>query len=202
MIAESIIISLVAGKLRKGKILKIFDSKIKGWYLFIIAVILEFSSMYIYNENIYDLGAYINDYFMFIQGTVYMLVLVGLILNFRYKSLIIVFLGTILNLLVILINGGKIPVSIEALKYANLAGKIKLLEGGEILTQTISTEITKLAFLGDIIPIPYPNMMAKVISIGDIIIAIGIFVLIQKIMVNKNTFGNNCNMIEFDYLIK
>ncbi|WP_066501159.1 DUF5317 family protein [Abyssisolibacter fermentans] len=202
MIAESVIISLVAGKLRKGKIFKIFDSKIKGWYLFIIAVILEFSSMYIYNENIYDLGAYINDYFMFIQGAVYMLVLVGLILNFRYKSLIIVFLGTVLNLLVMLINGGKIPVSIEALKYANLAGKIKLLQGGKILTQTISSEITKLAFLGDIIPIPYPNVMAKVISIGDIIIAIGIFVLIQKIMVNKNAFGNNCNMIEFDYLIK
>jgi len=51
-------------------------------------------------------------------------------------------------------------------------------------THMLLTAETKLWFLADIIPLPVP-FLARVISIGDILIYVGIFYFIQKKMLPR-----------------
>ena len=74
------------------------------------------------------------------------------------------------------------PVSIKALKFSKLYNELTLLEEGRILTHVLIDKSTKLSILSDIIPIPKPYLFPKIISLGDILIAIGLFVLIQTYM--------------------
>jgi len=103
-------------------------------------------------------------------------------MNYNEKGFRLVLLGTILNFMPIALNKGKMPVSIDALKFSSLYSELKLLKEGRILTHVLENEATKMGILGDIIPIPKPYLLPKIISIGDIFIALGLFVVIQKYM--------------------
>lgn len=103
-------------------------------------------------------------------------------MNFQEKGLRLVLFGTTLNFFPIILNNGKMPVSLKALKISNLHTELALLEEGRILTHILACESTRLAILSDIIPIPKPYPLAKIISLGDIFIAIGLFILIQTYM--------------------
>jgi len=90
----------------------------------------------------------------------------------------IVLLGTLLNFLAIIANGGLMPVSPEARLWA---GKPTLGESGlgKVLPEgtgiLLPIDQTNLWLLSDIIPI---NFIHIVISIGDILIAIGLLIFI------------------------
>mgnify|MGYP002403974986 FL=1 len=103
-------------------------------------------------------------------------------MNYNEKGFRLVLLGTTLNFMPIALNKGKMPVSIDALKFSSLYSELKLLKEGRILTHVLENEATKMGILGDIIPIPKPYPLPKIISIGDIFIALGLFVVIQKYM--------------------
>ena len=47
------------------------------------------------------------------------------------------------------------------------------------------TEDTRLPFLGDIIRIPPPYPLPKILSIGDIFLIVGVFVFFQEGMTSK-----------------
>lgn len=111
-----------------------------------------------------------------------MLLIIGLIFNFREKGFKLVLSGSILNFIPIALNNGKMPVSTKALKFSKLYTELTFLEEGRILTHILADKSTKLNILSDIIPIPKPYPFPKIISIGDILIAIGLFVLIQTYM--------------------
>ena len=83
-------------------------------------------------------------------------------------------LGYIFNLLPISVNG-KMPVSLNALIITSDIEKINLIKNGFSLSHKVF-EDPKLFFLSDIIPIPKPYIYARVISIGDILISIGLFI--------------------------
>ncbi|KGQ21053.2 hypothetical protein THFILI_08670 [Thermus filiformis] len=95
----------------------------------------------------------------------------GLWQNRHLKSLYLVFLGLLLNTLVILVNGGHMPVSPEALVRVGLADWVELLKGQGDAVHALLTEKTRLPFLGDVIPLA---RMRKVISPGDVLILLGI----------------------------
>ena len=86
------------------------------------------------------------------------------------------------------------PVSTEGLANSHLYSQLDLLKNNRILTHTLANKYTKFYYLSDIIPIPKPYPFPKIISIGDIFIGIGIFLLIQNYM--KYDFKQT-NMISF-----
>ncbi len=90
-------------------------------------------------------------------------------------------LGTFLNFIVIMLNGGQMPVSQEALIKAGIPEQIN----DEIITHTIIAKDTVLKFLGDIFILPKPYPRPKVFSAGDVFLAVGVFIYIQEIMVKK-----------------
>ncbi|MGE5140486.1 MAG: DUF5317 domain-containing protein [Rudaea sp.] len=98
-----------------------------------------------------------------------------LLLNRHIPGLTWIAAGLALNLLVISLNGGFMPVSSQAREVAGL-GPIS----GRDNNVVPLTESTLLPFLADIIPIPSWVPLANVLSIGDMVIAAGTFIFTQR----------------------
>ena len=82
------------------------------------------------------------------------------------------------------------PVSLEALKKAGMAYLLPLLQSKTYIIHTLMNPKTRLKFLADIIPLPPPYPRPRVLSVGDIIMGIGVFFLIQNYMTEKGLFKN------------
>lgn len=183
MIIESLVLSILVGKLRGGKISNIGKLDINKWYLFIIAFGIEFSLLFGYQRGI---GIF-QQYFFYFHLASYLLLFVGFIFNIKNLWLDLVFFGTLLNAVVIFFNEGRMPVSIEALMLADLPQYANQLIANQVATHQVLRMDMVGWYLGDIIPLIPPYPLKKVISIGDLIITIGIFFLIQKYMKKKDT---------------
>ena len=116
----------------------------------------------------------------------YVLLLWALSRNFHLWSIRILALGTVLNFVAIVANGGLMPVSPEARLQAGMPvigqlgfGKV-LPEGTGIL---LAVDQTNLWVLSDIIPI---SLVGGVFSPGDVIIAAGLLVFAVEAMRGKN----------------
>lgn len=184
MVVESVVSSVVVGKLRKRKILNIADVELRGWYLFIFALFLELSSNLVVAYNRTSFSATIEKYFIYIHFMSYTMVFIGMYLN-KYKlSFKILFTGSFLNFLCIMANGGHMPIWLNGLKIAGLIPEDASNAALDLSHALIDTS-TRLKILADIIPIPKQYPLAKVLSIGDILIAVGVFIFIQEAMKGK-----------------
>ncbi|MCL5959536.1 MAG: DUF5317 domain-containing protein, partial [Chloroflexi bacterium] len=92
-------------------------------------------------------------------------------------------LGLILNFIAILANGGYMPVAPESLAQSGYQNLVSVLEPGSRVFLTkdvlIARHEIQLYALGDIFVLPLPKPIASVFSLGDVLIAIGTFLLIQ-----------------------
>lgn len=102
----------------------------------------------------------------------------ALVLNWRLPGTGMIALGLAANALVIALNGGFMPVSAEA---RALAGMPPLLE--REMNVIPMTKATMLPWLADIIPLPSFLPFANVISVGDVLVAIGGIIFIQRTLV-------------------
>ncbi|WP_094548988.1 DUF5317 family protein [Petroclostridium xylanilyticum] len=66
-----------------------------------------------------------------------------------------------------------------------------MLKSQMVITHTLITSSTRLSILADIIAIPKPYPLPKVLSIGDIFIAFGVFVFIQEAMLSRRLIEKN-----------
>lgn len=106
------------------------------------------------------------------------LAIFALWLNRHLPGVLWIALGLVLNTLVITLNGGFMPVSAAARQFA---GQPPLTERDMNIIPM--TDATLLPWLGDILPLPAFLPFATVFSIGDVFIAIGGVIFIQKSMV-------------------
>ena len=167
------VLSIIIGLIRKGSFSNILSSDIKASFLFIISLLL-FIAVRVGNAA----GiALITDwtYFLLLGG--YILLLLGIILNLNIWMFVLLF-GTVSNFVVTFINGGKMPISLTALQTAGLTAAS--IENSAIYA--LSSATTNFPFLGGIIPLPLPSIFAEVISPGTILIAIGVFAIIQNVL--------------------
>ncbi len=108
------------------------------------------------------------------------LLLLALWANLRLPGMALIALGFCLNFVAIALNGGHRPASAGALALAGLSP----LPPGQTTNNSIGAgPDTRVAFLTDIFAIPSQLMFHNVFSIGDVLIAIGGFYLIQKVLV-------------------
>jgi hypothetical protein len=103
-------------------------------------------------------------------------------MNQKNTGFKLIFIGVFLNFLVMVLNGGRMPVSVEAAAVLD-PGYIEVLKDSLYAKHTMLTSSTYLGFLGDVIPISDPYPRTQVISVGDIVMNIGIFFFIQYLMV-------------------
>lgn len=91
--------------------------------------------------------------------------------------------GCALNFVAIAANAGAMPITEKVLELGGSSAKFTALAEGRYFTYEIIHEGTRLPFLGDVIVIP--GLFPQCISIGDIILLIGVFCLVVKGMGRK-----------------
>jgi hypothetical protein len=166
-----IAIGIIVGNLEKRNKLKNnihieYRELNKLYLIYLIGIIqLIFRIM----SNYYD----IHSILIVTEIIILLISLIFIYYNRNIYSLLIIELGFILNSTAMLVNNGKMPC------ISNLGMQLDI-------RHSIITSTTQLKFLGDCIYLPYPfNILAGLYSIGDIIIAIGLMLLIKNIYKNK-----------------
>ncbi|WP_042462823.1 DUF5317 domain-containing protein [Neobacillus dielmonensis] len=179
MVFDGIVISFIVGFLRKGNLWGLAQLNLKWGWIFPLLLAIELAVFSFQNDN-----KFLGD----ISGSIYMLVyvlgLLFLFMNRHNRGFWFIFTGVLLNFLAMAVNGGRMPVSEQAAAVLD-PGYIEALKDSLYAKHALLTSSTHLGFLGDVIPITDPYPRTQIISIGDIVMNIGIFFFIQSLMVHK-----------------
>ncbi|MBS4212817.1 DUF5317 domain-containing protein [Neobacillus rhizophilus] len=180
MVYDGILLSLIVGFIRKGNLRGLAQLKLKWGWIFPLLLIVQIIT-FVYQNDIKFLGKASESIYM----VVYIIGLLFLYLNRNHKGFMIIFIGVFLNFLVMVVNGGRMPVSEEAAAVLDPM-YIQALKDGLYAKHILLTDSTILGFLGDIIPLGPPYPRTQVISIGDVVMNIGAFLFIQYLMLQPN----------------
>jgi hypothetical protein len=178
MYLEALIFAIILGYLLKGSLKNLDSTKIKGLYLVFIAFFIEFLIVILITKNLLIKGSitFILDLIM------YVLLILFTYLNRRSIPIIIIAIGFMLNALPIFLNSGAMPVDVNATVKAGLYPSVEDAKIAHEGLYTIIDSNTKLWFLGDIIPKTF--LRRVVLSIGDIVIGIGLMLFVVTGMKN------------------
>lgn len=176
----SLIISILVALLRRGSFRALAGvSLVHGW-IAILAFALQLIEIYAPLPK--TEGFWGQRTLLLIGSYGALLVVVGL--NYRLPGLPWIGAGLALNLIVMLANGGYMPITPEALQRAGLAHLALGNEAGARLLATkdilLARSDTALWFLSDIWVLPPP--VGTAFSTGDIFLAIGAFSFFQRAM--------------------
>ncbi|PLS01425.1 DUF5317 domain-containing protein [Neobacillus cucumis] len=177
MVFDGIILAFIVGFLRKGNLRALAQLRLKWGWIFPILLVVELTVFTLQN-NLKFLGQ-ISGYIYII---VYVLGLLFLFMNRNNPGFTLILFGVFLNFLVMVLNGGRMPVSLDAASILE-PGYLDVLKEELYAKHAALTDSTRLGFLGDIIPITKPYPRTQIISIGDIIMNIGAFLFIQYLMI-------------------
>ena len=110
----------------------------------------------------------------------YAMIVVFTLVNVRVPGMVLIMVGVIANFAVISANGG-MPVSAEALRDSGQSAVLtEMRESAPDTHHHLVTEEDSLTFLGDVIGVPAP--IARAISVGDIIVCLGLIWFIASSM--------------------
>lgn len=196
MFIEGILIALIIGKVRRGKVSNFGNLYIKAWPLIILAFLLQVSPAF---STTLPILKPLKPYVFLISLIIIAFVV---LLNIRKKGAWALLLGLLLNLLVIFLNGYKMPISFESLELAGMYPMVEGIKSGNIvnfISLEMVTDWTKYFSKYIVIPKPYP--LSKVLSIGDVFITLGLILFIQGEMI-RNRFNTRNKMIKFGYKVK
>lgn len=102
----------------------------------------------------------------------YALLLYGLYLNFAIPEFRVIALGSFLNFLVIVVNGGRMPVLPQAIDPLEPSNAV--LFSNASLTHQIIDSSTRLVFLCDIFKFSFLQRTPKAFSLGDALMVAGL----------------------------
>ncbi|MDX9917560.1 MAG: DUF5317 domain-containing protein [Gudongella sp.] len=180
MFLEPAILSILIAKLRKGSIKNLADITLKGYVLFIAAALLQasFSLTKLYGNSL--IKVFVNDWFLYLILFSYLLMIITILLNWKKSYMKLFLIGLLLNVSVIAMNNGKMPVSLGGI--SGIRQEIELPERNLDIKHVAVGSDTRLVWLADIIVIPKPYPLPKIISIGDVFIMGGVFLFFQREM--------------------
>lgn len=186
MVFDGIILGLFVGLIRGGLrhgLQQFSRIRLRGGIIFPILLIVQLL-IFRFQVNSDWLSSASGYIFMFI----YVAGMVFLWMNRDQKGFGSILAGVFLNFLVMAVNGGRMPVSMSAASVLDPIYVDMLLDGAATTKHYLMDATTRLSLLGDIIPLSPPYPRTQVISIGDIIMNIGIFFYIMNLMTSgKNT---------------
>jgi hypothetical protein len=176
-----VIFAVIIGLLRGGELERLSHISIDGVHIFIAALLLR-GLLWVF--EIMDLSIFLK-YSSIILIVSYFLLILASFKNITLPGFKYVTLGVLLNSFVITVNGGKMPVLItkqiaQHMNAASLSGQ------GQNVIYSLKDSKTLFAFLGDVIPLPKPLPETSILSVGDIMIFIGLIILIQKTMIEED----------------
>jgi len=187
MIFESMLLSIIVGFIRRGKLTNLAHIPLRRIYLFAVPLALyavAYLLMRTTNDHILLLCTRATNILQ------YVVLLAAIGVNLHIREMRLMGLGTFLNFLALSVNGGVMPVHPRAVELAGMTAMFDAQRGTELVRHLIMTPETRLKLLIDIIPLPgYGPHLPEVASIGDVLLAIGIFVLVQRYMCSPRSWS-------------
>jgi hypothetical protein len=116
----------------------------------------------------------------------YILLFVVVWQNRHLSGVKLIGLGLVLNFLVMVVNGGFMPIAPETLVQIGYDGNAPQLETGYIVGRTKNMVAepgeARLWFLSDIMVVPKPFPIPTALSLGDVLIVLGLFLFLREFM--------------------
>lgn len=186
MMLEAAIVSFVIAILRGALANKSELIIIKGWYLFILGLLTQLLPDIFALFQLDFVAEKLKAHFNYLHLISYLFILATLLINIKLHSIKLILAGTLMNIMVIFSNSSFMPVSKQAILSINPS---KVITSVQLDYKHILIDSkTNLTLFADIIAVPSWYPVKQVFSIGDIFIALGVFVLIQKIFcINKSS---------------
>jgi MFS transporter, DHA3 family, macrolide efflux protein len=187
MFLSVIVAALLAGALAGGGLPRLAELKLRRSVLLLAALVLRaFAAMSREVPVLADVPvgwAYL---------AAYGLILAWLWFNWRVPGLQIAAVGIGANMLAVLVNGGQMPIWSAAFFAAGFSDADIANDPFHFLlqTDTVAGFVASGGLWGDVIPLPVPYVR-DVISIGDVLIALGIFWAIVYSMTRADAPGRS-----------
>lgn len=174
MLLLSLVIGLALGVAAGGNILNLASVRMRLLQLLFLGLIVRYATQYAIENGIPEA----NDYRLPLFAFGFLLLLVGLWVNREQPGLPLAFVGILLNAVVIVVNGGFMPVWEPSIVASGLTAADVGSTFHRIVSATPSGGIpsdflAQAGPLGDIIPIPIP-FIRNVISVGDLFLGAGL----------------------------
>lgn len=171
------LLALVWGLVGGGQLSRLQSFSVRGYGLALAAFVMQVVTIYL---PLPDVGNnLIRIALLFIT---YVMLAVFLWWNLRLPGMWLIALGFVANWVVILANGGHMPITYEAVVAAGLGRAVANADAGTLVFGSkdilLPFEQTQLGFLSDIFVIPPPFPIPSVFSMGDFLIALGMFWLV------------------------
>jgi hypothetical protein len=119
----------------------------------------------------------------------YGLLFVVVFYNRRLSGVKLIGLGLLLNLLVIVANGGFMPIRPDTLVQIGYDSNVPRLETGYLVARTKNIVMApgeaRLWFLSDILVLPSPFPIPSALSLGDVLIVAGVFLFLRERMLGR-----------------
>jgi DHA3 family macrolide efflux protein-like MFS transporter len=169
VLIAGILLGLLLGLRAGGRLDNLANIQLRWPLLLIAAVLVRFGT-----EGLLNLGVGVVDQLRVpLLATGFVLLLIGLWINRGYPGLSIAFVGILLNGVVIVVNGGHMPIWETSLAAAGLTPESVTSALHFVVPGEASDFFLHALILGDIIPVPIP-IVQNVASLGDLFLTAGL----------------------------
>lgn len=197
MFLEAVLLGLLAGRLRGGRSLNIGSLEFKGWVFIVIGFLIQMLPMLLGRMGWMAHNGHI------IAFATMVLVFFIVLLNGEKRGFRWVAAGAFLNILAMGFHGLKMPVYLPALKSS---GNLQLLDSvtnSAVLNYTGLAQLSQWSdYLGKIFPLPTFYPLAQVITAGDILMSVGLFLFVMGQMTSSQHFRSKTRMMSTFYPMK
>ncbi len=193
MFIEAVLIGLFIGGFKGGRLSNITEMNIRGWYLILLGLVLQISPLLFGNV---DFMQSLQKYVLFTSS---LIILIVVLLNLDKKGFWILLIGGLFNLGILAVNGFQMPVVMVNLESAGLKTMNDAIVSGNIVNYIQADVAGGLGqLLTKFITIPSPYPMPKILTIGDIIMSLGLLFSIIGEMDRTSSYGKG-KMVQYSY---
>ncbi len=194
MFIEAVVLGLLAGWLRGGRSLNIGNLEFRGWVLIVIAFLLQMLPMLLGRMSWMAHNGPV------IAFSTLVLVFFIVMLNGRKPGFWLVALGAVLNILAMAFHGLKMPVYLPGLRSAGHTELLESITNNAVLNYTGLEQLSQWGdYLGKVIVLPHFYPLAQVITAGDLLISVGIFLFVMGQMTMSMHFRSKSRMVNTYY---
>ncbi len=174
-----LVLSVAVGYLRRGRLSNYLQNPLRGVFLPIFAFALE-AALGLISKWL----PWPSDRWLWAAVSIeYALIFAFVVLNIKRASFWVIAVSSALNFAAIAANGFRMPISPIVHNYSVFEGIVERVSAGKMVEYVLVGWDAPLWFLGDTIPVLW--VAPGLASIGDLGIAVGMFLLVQGIMCPK-----------------
>jgi hypothetical protein len=177
ILLAALVVSFVVGVLRGGTLARLVALPLRWPGVPVLAFAAQALLMWFPEPRLAGLSLHIG-----ILMLSYLALLFTVWVNRRLPGMVVLGLGLVLNLTVMLANGGYMPITPQAMERIGHGDGAGIVPGTRVAGSkdvALPREQTNLWFLSDVLVLAAPFPIPSAFSVGDVCIALGAFVLVQ-----------------------